>query len=70
MSKAIDLAAPWPLITDRNRGSKPLSALLALWLERACQRRQLAELTTEQLSDIGVMPEAAQREAAKPFWQA
>ena len=32
------------------------------------QRRQLAELTGDQLADIGITCEQAQTEAARPFW--
>lgn len=36
--------------------------------DRRRQRRDLLELTDEQLRDIGVTPEEARREAARPFW--
>lgn len=32
------------------------------------QRRALANLTAEQLADIGVSPQAASAEAARPMW--
>ena len=41
---------------------------VALWLDRARQRRDLAELDAHLLKDIGVTPRQAAREAAKPFW--
>jgi uncharacterized protein YjiS (DUF1127 family) len=43
-----------------------------LWTLRSQQRRALGELVERDdrmLRDIGVSREAAQREAAKPFWQ-
>jgi uncharacterized protein YjiS (DUF1127 family) len=43
--------------------------LIAGWMDRARQRRILAELDSRRLFDIGVTPEAAAREAAKPFWR-
>lgn len=43
---------------------------VALWRERARQRRHLRSLTTVQLNDIGVSEAAARYEAAKGFWQA
>ena len=43
---------------------------LRLWHDRARQRRQLVELSPEQLRDIGVSHGDAQLEADKPFWQA
>ena len=36
--------------------------------DRRRQRRDLLELTPEQLRDIGVTPQEARREAARPFW--
>lgn len=40
------------------------------WRSRARQRAHLLNLSVEQLDDIGVDPEAARAEAAKPFWRA
>lgn len=42
---------------------------LALWHERARERRALAELPAELLKDIGVSRAEAMREAQKPFWK-
>lgn len=44
-----------------------LSAV-ALWHERAGQRRRLAELDDYLLKDIGVTRAEARMEAEKPFW--
>ncbi len=43
---------------------------LALWRERAVQRRQLSALDAHQLKDIGIDRGRANFEAAKPFWRA
>lgn len=43
---------------------------IALWRERARQRRALAILPDYMLNDIGVSRIEAWREAEKPFWQA
>ena len=32
-------------------------------------RKQLARLSPERLRDVGITPEQAKREAAKPFWK-
>jgi uncharacterized protein YjiS (DUF1127 family) len=40
------------------------------WRSRARQRRRLIELTANQLYDVGITPEGARAEAAKPFWRA
>ena len=42
---------------------------LALWQERARQRRALSELSDELLKDIGVSRADAEHEAGKSFWQ-
>ncbi|MBK0399181.1 DUF1127 domain-containing protein [Limibaculum sp. M0105] len=47
-----------------------LARALRLWSARAHQRQHLAELSPERLKDIGVSADAANAEAAKPFWQA
>jgi uncharacterized protein YjiS (DUF1127 family) len=39
------------------------------WVVRSRQRRALAELDKRFLDDIGVSPDEARREAAKPFWR-
>jgi uncharacterized protein YjiS (DUF1127 family) len=46
-----------------------LPALLGEWLRNARTRRQLAELTSLQLADIGVSPSERVREISKPFWR-
>jgi len=43
---------------------------LLVWQDRANQRHQLGELSDFMLRDIGISPELARSEAAKPFWQA
>jgi len=42
---------------------------LALWRDRARQRRILAALDERMLSDIGRSRAAVKRESAKPFWR-
>lgn len=46
-----------------------LRRLLALWRQRARQRRALAELPPERLADLGLTAAQARTEAAKPFWR-
>ena len=48
------------------------SGLIGRWIARSRQRRKLAELAMADdhlLRDIGLTPEDARREAAKPFWR-
>lgn len=58
------------------RFSNRLSGLLAslaetsdIWIERLQQRRELAELDSRMLEDIGLDKAAVERELAKPFWR-
>lgn len=54
-------------------GSVPrcdLRSTLALWRDRARQRRCLARLDDRLLRDIGLTRRDAEHEAAKPFWRA
>ena len=44
-------------------------AMIAFWHGRAWQRRQLGQATAEQLEDMGLGTEDAQRESRKPFWR-
>jgi uncharacterized protein YjiS (DUF1127 family) len=50
--------------------SSPLN-MLGIWLTRSSQRRALQELVQDRhlMSDIGLDPEQALHEAAKPFWR-
>ncbi|MBD9677760.1 DUF1127 domain-containing protein [Pseudomonas sp. PDM18] len=58
-----DLPTPAPALLRR------LPALLGEWLRNARTRRQLAELTSQQLADIGISPSERIREISKPFWR-
>ncbi|WNK00401.1 hypothetical protein L2D14_02995 [Thalassospiraceae bacterium LMO-JJ14] len=42
--------------------------LLLVWETRLHQRQHLARLNYSQLEDMGMSPEDAARESAKPFW--
>jgi len=46
-----------------------LMALLRIFWHRAQQRHELAQLSDEQLRDIGISRATAARETEKPFWQ-
>lgn len=41
---------------------------LARWIATHRQRTDLGQLSEHLLSDIGLDPERAQREASRPFW--
>ena len=43
---------------------------VALWSRVAAERRRLAALSDERLSDIGLDADGAWSEASRPFWDA
>ncbi len=53
----------------RHRRLPWIVAIVLVWMERAEQRRNLAQLDERELSDIGVTRAQALAEAAKPFWR-
>ncbi|MBZ8135037.1 DUF1127 domain-containing protein [Afifella sp. IM 167] len=42
---------------------------IGLWIRRSRERRQLAELPSFRLADIGIEEAERRRECAKWFWQ-
>jgi uncharacterized protein YjiS (DUF1127 family) len=44
--------------------------ILGIWERRLAYRDALATMEAYQLEDVGISPEDAAREAAKPFWRA
>ena len=65
------LHGPHPVGLSGGRGgflAAPLRLLL-LWQTRASQRSHLAGLDPRLLADMGLTPEQARAEAAKPFWR-
>lgn len=43
--------------------------MLRQWHQNIRTRRQLAELTSLQLADLGISPSDRVREISKPFWR-
>lgn len=63
-------AAWWPDALDGiRRRTARLGAPLAAMIERARQRRALANLDDALLRDIGVTRAEARRETGKPMWK-
>ena len=61
---------PFPVGTDELAGTiAKYWEVVQVWRSRARQRRHLALLTPGQLEDVGISPEAARYEIAKPFWR-
>ena len=46
-----------------------LSSLLNLWISRHRQRKQLAQVESFRLDDLGLTPQQVQQEISKPFWK-
>ena len=42
--------------------------IVGLWVARSKQRRALAALDNDRLTDLGITPMQAMIEAGKPFW--
>jgi uncharacterized protein YjiS (DUF1127 family) len=65
----------WVPHRAKTRGIAPLTAIRRLvltfqeWRRRARSRQELSKLSDHMLKDIGLSREAADREAAKPFWR-
>ncbi|TYO89582.1 hypothetical protein [Oceanicella actignis] len=65
--RASMLAAPG---FSLSRGMRAALGRAALMLRLAAERRALARLDAARLADLGIDPEAARAEAARPFWDA
>lgn len=50
------------------RRRRSLMARLVVLFSLRKQRRELVGLTAERLRDLGITPEQARREAARPLW--
>lgn len=57
---------PLPPISGVLHG---LTLLVLRWEERRQTRRSLRDLDAHMLNDIGVPPDIARLEGAKPFWR-
>ncbi|NWC75883.1 DUF1127 domain-containing protein [Pseudomonas sp. P7759] len=42
---------------------------VAKWLRQAYERRQLSQLDSRELSDLGISPGDRMNELSKPFWR-
>jgi len=63
-SESIDSGAHW----IRARSGQ-LFSLMQQYYAVSKQRRDLSQLTDDQLKDIGISRVDAMREASKPFWR-
>jgi len=45
------------------------ASTLAKWLRLAYERRQLSQLDSRELSDLGISPGDRMAELSKPFWR-
>lgn len=58
-----------PATNPRTGMQRTLWKLLRQWHQNTSTRRQLAELDSRQLADIGVSPSERVGEISKPFWR-
>ena len=66
---ALLLALAWYVLRRLGHGAGRAAEGGLIWLERARQRRQLAELSDHLLRDIGLTRADAWAESDKPFWR-
>jgi uncharacterized protein YjiS (DUF1127 family) len=66
---ALFLAFAWYAVGRLGHGAGRVAERALIWLERARQRRQLAELSDHMLRDIGLTRADAWAESEKPFWR-
>ena len=62
------IALAWLALRRCGRACEGIAESGLRWIDRARQRRQLAELSDHMLRDIGVTRADAWAEADKPFW--
>jgi uncharacterized protein YjiS (DUF1127 family) len=55
--------------TSFARGTAAGASVVLRWLERAEQRRRLAEMNDHMLRDIGLDRSRVWHETTKPFWR-
>jgi uncharacterized protein YjiS (DUF1127 family) len=63
------LAITWLALRRCGPTCERIAEIGLRWIDRASQRRQLAELSDHMLRDIGLTRADAWAEAAKPFWR-
>ena len=66
---AVLAVAARPSLPPFARIGFALTVKLLAWEERRQTRKALARLDTHLLRDIGLAPDEARTEAARPFWQ-
>lgn len=69
MSPAIETQHLTQTLPPLSRLVVEFGLTLAAWEMRRATRTNLAQLDPHILRDIGLTPEQAQSEAAKPFWR-
>jgi uncharacterized protein YjiS (DUF1127 family) len=63
------VALAWLALRRCGRACERIAEIGLRWIDRARQRRQLAELSDHMLRDLGVSRADAWAEADKPFWR-
>jgi uncharacterized protein YjiS (DUF1127 family) len=63
------LLVAWHAPSRIGRGAGRIAEIPMTWLDRARQRRRLAELSDHMLRDIGLTRADVWAESDKPFWR-
>lgn len=58
----------WVGLFFGSNSSGASNSVLAVWYRRYISRRQLKDMETRLLADMGITRDAADRESRKPFW--
>ncbi|WP_344954894.1 DUF1127 domain-containing protein [Zobellella aerophila] len=69
MNQTLQQSVAFTQTSRRQQGKAGVLARMNSWLQRSRSRRELAELPTYLLKDIGLNESDRYREISKPFWQ-
>ena len=62
-------SALYALVQRIEAAATTVQKTMAIWVSRATDRRQLAEMSDRMLTDIGLTRVEVETEASKYFWQ-
>jgi uncharacterized protein YjiS (DUF1127 family) len=74
---SIPLGSTYTTLAGQSRSYRPadralwtqVGELLLIWFERTRQRRELSQLSSHMLKDIGLSRADVEAEVTKPFWR-
>lgn len=56
-------------LVKKESNRKGLVKTVGLWAQRSRQRKQLSQLESHLLEDLGLTREMVKKEVSKPFWK-